>query len=239
MKLKAIRKTEEEVSLKITGATLLSIEEAEALPNYLRRYHNCWWWLQSPGYGSDHTAVVGSYGSVFGSGNYVCYDNGVVRPALKIKNSNLKIGDSIFFGDKEFEIISEELAFCKSDIGNHCFREKWKAKDANDYEKSDVKRFVDKWFEKAINEMERQTVMDKEKVCGELSDIAGCSDTGKVKIHNIDFDKGTVPLPFEIEISNPDGKKPGEVLIEVMVELIKGFISRYTVDRGDIIDEQL
>lgn len=66
----------------------------------------------------------------------------------------------------------------------------------------------------------------------------------KTKIQNIIFEENgmTVNLPFEVEIDNPDGKKTERVLLEIMVELIKGFISRYetnNTNRGDIIDGQL
>lgn len=154
MKLKAICEPEKEVNIEITGATLLSVEEAEALPNSLRVYCR-WWWLRSPGDDSILAASVHRDGSIDGFGGSVFYSGDAVRPALLISNlesSNLKIGDSIIFGNKEFEIISDSLAICKSDIGTHYFRKDWKAEDANDYEKSDVKKFIDEWFERAKNE---------------------------------------------------------------------------------------
>ena len=160
MKLKVVRKTEEEVNLKITGATLLSIEEAEALPYHLRRY-TTWWWLRSPGTKLNYASYVNASGYInFNNyGEYVASEtnNGqfvedsemVVRPALQIENlksTGLKVGDSIFFDDKEFEVISDTLALCKTDIGVCYFRKDDEAGDANDYEKSDVKKFVDEWF---------------------------------------------------------------------------------------------
>ena len=46
-----------------------------------------WWWLRSPGYGSDHAAGVGIIGYVFvgGDGLGVHYYDGGVRPALWLK----------------------------------------------------------------------------------------------------------------------------------------------------------
>lgn len=151
MKLKVLRKIEDKINLEITGATLLSIEEAEALPNHVRAYTN-WWWLRSPGYHSYLAAYVSDSGGVFTFGSNVNHSAGAVRPALKIKNfksSGLKIGDSIFFDNKEFEIISDGLAFCKTNIGVYCFRSDYNAKDANNYKKSDIKIFVDVWFKDA------------------------------------------------------------------------------------------
>ena len=153
MKLKVIRKTEEKVDLKITGATLLSIEEAEALPNYLCRYNN-WWWLRSPGVELNCASYVNASGYInFNShGEFVDDSETSIRPALKIENlesTGLKVGDSIFFDDKEFEVISDTLAFCNTDIGKHCFRDDEEAERANDYETSDVKKFIDGWFKRA------------------------------------------------------------------------------------------
>lgn len=149
MKLRTIRKTEEEVDIEITGATLLPIEDAGVMPDHL------WRWLRSPADGPGIASIVSYDGCVFHVGFIVDHlrDN-AVRPALKIENlksTNLKIGDSIFFGGKEFEIISDSLAFCKTDIGEPCPRKDC-AKCANKYERSDIKKFIDDWFENVIRE---------------------------------------------------------------------------------------
>ena len=101
-------------NLKITGATLLSIEEAENLLTMEDRKYHCWWWLRSPGNLSDYAALVHRVGDVsyFGYGVYdVDY---CVRPALQISNlqsSNLLIGDVFEVGDYKFKVISKDLAF--------------------------------------------------------------------------------------------------------------------------------
>lgn len=131
--------------LEIRGATLLSTDEARKLPLRLRKY-NDWWWLRSRGSYGSHAAFVYTNGLVNDYGSFANYDN-AVRPALQLKNlesSDLKIGDVFKFGGKEFEIISDTLAFCTTDIGKHRF-------DAhrNNYKRSEIKRYVDAWFEKA------------------------------------------------------------------------------------------
>ena len=150
MKIEKITTVPEEI--EITGATLLSIEEAEALPLRLRKYNN-WWWLRSPVYNKCRAAYVYNNGHVGGSGSVDNFDY-VVRPALKITDlsSNLKVGDVFIFGEKKFEIVADSFAFCIEDIGTRCFRKDWRAEDANDYEKSDVKKYVDAWFAGASNE---------------------------------------------------------------------------------------
>lgn len=139
--------TTEDVDLDIVGATLLSIEEAEKLPIELCKYDN-WWWLRS--HGTDSNAAFVYYdGTPRRNGDFVEHRDNVVRPALQIENmqsSNLQIGDTFDFGGKSFKIISNTLAFCLTDIGEHCFRADYRASDSNDYEKSDVKKYVDDWF---------------------------------------------------------------------------------------------
>lgn len=134
---------------KVIGATLLSIEEAEKLPQHLRVYP-CWWWLRSPGTHQDYAARVNYDGSICYYGNYVNDINFCVRPALKLKSSNLEIGDKFEIGGIEFEVISDNLAFCMRDIGRCAFREDWEAQDANAYETSDVRQFVEEWFKSAV-----------------------------------------------------------------------------------------
>ena len=149
-----------DTDIEIIGATLLSTEEAEKLPERLRKYSN-WWWLRSKGYGS-HATYVDRGGSVNYHGDAVIYGNNCVRPALKISNlesANFKIGDTFEFGGKQFEVISNDMAFCKNDIGVYVFRVNYNvygyivdydAPDANDYEISNVKKFVDDWFNTAL-----------------------------------------------------------------------------------------
>ena len=140
------------------------------------KYNNepCWWWLRSPGGGggwvrdeflSDgyspeeidqmFAAYVNLVGSVRYVGYNVCNDIGCVRPALilsNLKSSNLKsieelgVGEHFEFGGYTFTVISNKYALCDEAIDEMAFREDYEAKDANVYEKSDVKKFLDNWF---------------------------------------------------------------------------------------------
>ena len=136
-------------NLKIHGATLLSVEEAKNLLTEEDCKYPCWWWLRSPGTSSDYAANVYGDGGVNFGGDRVDNDNNCVRPALKISNlesSNLLIGDVFEVGDYKFRVISEDLAWMhEQDIGLRRFDEK-----TNIYEQSEIKQFVDDWFEKEI-----------------------------------------------------------------------------------------
>lgn len=140
-------------NLKFEGATLLSVYEARTLLSEEGRKYPHWWWLRSHGIFRDLVAYVLYDGSILQAGGIVASE-GCVRPALKIspESSGYKIGDTFSFGGKRFRIISDNLAFCLEDIGFCCFREDYKAFNANVHDASDVKRFVDAWFEKAVRE---------------------------------------------------------------------------------------
>lgn len=134
-----------EKELEILGATLLSIEEVETLLTQEERKYKNWWWLRSPGIGSDHAAFVYDFGFVNTLGYHIDYTFGTVRPTLIIKlNSNFKIGDIFIFNNKKFKIISKEYAFCLEDIKKTYF-----SKYNNNYEKSNIKKYVDNWFKEA------------------------------------------------------------------------------------------
>lgn len=129
---------------KLAGITLLSLEEYQELePNI--SLLNRLWWLRSPGFDDISAAfVIGAYGFFNVIGFIVGLAFGV-RPALVLESSNLQVGDNFEFGNHTFTVISEKYALCNDSIGDHCFREDWKAKDANDYEKSDVKKYIESW----------------------------------------------------------------------------------------------
>ena len=138
--------------MEITGATLLSKEEYEASKDNIPPFDN-WWWLRSPSiydkYYNQAVCVDGDYGNLIDSGENVALGEIGVRPALCISNlssSNLQIGDKFEFGDRNFTIISDKYALCDESIGECVFRMDWTAEDANDYEASDVKKYIDDWF---------------------------------------------------------------------------------------------
>lgn len=141
-----------ENGLGIAGATLLTIEEAEKLPKKTRAIGE-WWWLRSPGDYRRRVVTVCSDGFVYY--DEICADIVCdVRPALVVLNPEsveFNIGDRFRFGENEFEIISEDRALCTESIGKCAFREEQKARDANRYETSDVKKFVDKWYQNVIS----------------------------------------------------------------------------------------
>lgn len=135
-------------SLVIVGITILSKEEYDLYKDAIPLFNN-YWWLRSPGSSSPYACIVYDYGARDGN-DYDVVDNGenAVRPALiiNLESSNLNIGDEFTFADRDWTVISDALAICNSDIGTCPFRDYWAASDANVYEKSDLKRYVEDWF---------------------------------------------------------------------------------------------
>ena len=147
MKIKWVKKGNENIDLKIDEITLLSKEEYIKLKDVIPIFRGCWW-LRSPGDRGDVAAFVyGEYGSVFEAGCRVTEVFGV-RPALQIKNLsslNLKIGDKASLFGRQWTVISDSLVLCDAVIGETCFRKDDSAPDANDYEHSDIKQWLENW----------------------------------------------------------------------------------------------
>lgn len=137
-----------DIDVEITGITLLSAEEYKMFRRYIPQI-NTFWWLRSPGSDCGFAARVRPDGSVddFGGIVFFIYP---VRPALLLKAENLLIGDEFIFGGKKWVYLNNGLAIAKELFDDILpFRENWQAENANDYEASDVKVFLDEWLKEA------------------------------------------------------------------------------------------
>lgn len=126
----------------IESIYLLSIQQAEKLPRYILAIGDSWW-LRSPGTFCG-AVEVDENGNVNYFGLKVDYNRGGVRPALKIENLdllNLEIGETVkALGLMAQYIGDNSVLFCES-IAEHRFDSK-----SNDYEISEVKRFIEEWL---------------------------------------------------------------------------------------------
>ena len=165
----------------IKGITLLSVAEAEALPQSVRAYSD-WWWLRSPGGSSRSATCVGCYGSVFSYGYYVDSRYGAVRPALllNLKSLNfksIKNGDIIEVFNKEWYYQDGLALLMDKPLTAMAFRKNWKAEGANDYEKSDVKKYLDNWLKNALSgDYNYAIIADADNDSGFSDDKGGESD---------------------------------------------------------------
>lgn len=139
-------KTRNVSDIEITGITLLSTEEAENIPRELRSMHD-FWWLRSPGCFEGNAAIVKYDGLISLDGYYVDRNRYGVRPALIFdpESSDLKLKDEFRMAGYNWTVITENMALCNGIIAYKPFREDWQAKDANNYEKSDIKTYLENW----------------------------------------------------------------------------------------------
>ena len=124
---------------------LLSIDEYEKYKNRISIIH-CWWWLRSPGADVDRTACVYYDGYISNYGNCVLDDIHAVRPAIRISNldfSNLKIGDRFVKYDFPWIKIDDDMAIAEVPIAFKRFDE-----NSNDYNNSEIRRFLLNWAER-------------------------------------------------------------------------------------------
>ncbi|MBR6271392.1 MAG: hypothetical protein IKR26_04490 [Lachnospiraceae bacterium] len=142
--MKAYEFIKREIDVNIEGITLLSIEEAEELPQTVRVCEESWW-LRTPGDGSDCAAVVRSGGSVdyIGYDVYDCF--AAVRPALKIANIKAyrPYEDKLEVFRINWIYIGDNLWLAEEPIFHSEFDE-----ESNNYEKSEIKKELEDWLKK-------------------------------------------------------------------------------------------
>ena len=137
--------------IKFTGATLLSVEEYETYKDNIASLDD-WWWLRSSGSEAGYVADVYDSGDSYMLGSNICSSDIAVRPAITFDHdkSKLLIGDKVLIDNVTFTVIADGIMLANEAIGMHCFRKDWNAPDANDYEASDIKNYVDEWFKRNL-----------------------------------------------------------------------------------------
>lgn len=134
--------------LNLNEATLISIMDYECCKDIVPVIGNKWW--------------LSSKGSCPGCADFVYYDGRSddyggnvtscdfsVRPALKYTSFRLKKGDRVILGELTFTVICCDMMLCDTEIGKSCFSTD-KTNHRNEYEISDVKKVVQKWFKEKI-----------------------------------------------------------------------------------------
>ena len=182
-------------ALHITGATLLSIEEAREVDEDVLKADQDWWLRSRGTYVYFAACVDGDLGYVYDLGRNVDRSLGV-RPALQLENlksSIYQIGDTLSFGDHSFAIISEKYALCDEIIEKRPFRNDHNK--GNDYGTSDIKVFVDNWFDRTKEleaERAREDNLNKARqVWDELTDVPMDPETECIESDWKQFPAGT------------------------------------------------
>lgn len=156
--------------------TLLTTEEVEKLPIRIRicktpkefcgyeLYGKCWWWLRSPGSLSGSATDVDSGGYVSSRGNFVDDDCGGVRPALQNLTFN-EIEEMLKTKKGYIKLLGTKWIDVSGYLGYACLLKKKCLKrthrfddESNDYEVSEIKKFIEKWFNKKMGNDERTSI---------------------------------------------------------------------------------
>ena len=149
MKIQKHIVTKQDMEIDVSGVTLLSVDEYNENLDLIP-LHDDLWWLRSSF--SDH----GHYaGCVHDDGvvDYYDVDNDGVgaSPALILnpESSHLNPGDKFDMAGVTWTMLNGNLAQCDEIVGNCPFRREWRANDANVYEASDVRKWVENWAREA------------------------------------------------------------------------------------------
>lgn len=148
----------------IKEITLLSKEEAEKfLTKSDRAKYGCCWWTRSA---MDNTLLTkkdrvkyhcyrSSHDSVWGINfdgefrEYTPFMTDYVIPALRITNLSelgLNKGDNVRIGRESWTVISPDLVLCDRNVGGLVpFRKKYTGREHNNYDRSYVKKWLEKW----------------------------------------------------------------------------------------------
>ena len=134
----------EDIVVPFYGIRLLSEQE---YITYSRKINEIdyWWWLSSP----DSNKIFAACVCIDGHNSYMCVNrkNGAVRPVLIGRFCKLKQGDEFELAGYTWTVLNDELALCNDVIGYTCFRKDLVADDANEYDASDVKKWLYDWAE--------------------------------------------------------------------------------------------
>lgn len=170
--MKATQIIRKDINLNITGITLLSKDEAKKIPKSLLADRG-YWWLRTPAASLDMVLAVDAKGQIGTDGYYVDNPDGPnyikIRPAIIISNLNeLKLirGSEIEFAGHKWTVISDNMALCNDTIEDErdrkafrkCTRvssdqtyfcdgtrKRYPIGELNDYESSDVKKYIEEW----------------------------------------------------------------------------------------------
>ena len=112
--------------------TLLTKEEYKRYKNRIPLVH-CWWRLRSSSNGQTLVAVV-SYGGGVNDGDYA------VRPALKLEDINLTVGERFIALGNRWVVIDDHVAISEDVITHRRFD-----CESNDWETSELKVWLEYW----------------------------------------------------------------------------------------------
>lgn len=158
-----------DVEINITGIRLISRKECEECRDFVPKTPGMTWWLST-------TSFIHEFYCGFVQDDNPYYlspsDYRGVRPALiyeTISDKKLRKTEKINAADYSWTVIADGLALCDEFIGATYFRKDVTAEDYYRYDKSDVKKWLEKWFDKNIELNIKQLYLKTDKGYFDLS----------------------------------------------------------------------
>ena len=141
------------MNIKVLGATLLSKEEYNANSDIIKElWQGVTWWTRSKGWeGDDYACIVST--SLHDRGDVVDREF-AVRPAIELDFRRLSKGTKVSYAGETFTVLEDGLALCDGLVRMMAFRADRSAPNANEYESSDIKNWVEAWFSRNGDEAE-------------------------------------------------------------------------------------
>ena len=104
-----------------------------------------WFWLKDASKEASGLVAAVYYGAIvdFYDVDYVFS----VIPCLILNDSTLPLGTKITYAGEIFTVLRNRIAFCDKAIAKMPFNRDYLALKPNDYLSSDVKLWIDKWFD--------------------------------------------------------------------------------------------
>ena len=140
--------------MKILECKLLSFEEADKVDKELRKTDRSWW-LRSPGASDDRAMFVyGASGFVSDIGYFVSEKFGV-RPGLYLESYE---GKSFELAGHNWINVFDNVYLCEDFVGISAFNNS--PKESNDYEESDINKYLKNWAKLIVKFSEMQETTD-------------------------------------------------------------------------------
>lgn len=148
---KKIIQSKVNTELDVQEIKLLSYDEWRECEDIIPIFDTPWWLSTSLSTNSAGGVTTNGYFSI----NYAYHCAFGVRPVLRIlnlKDCNLNKGEMVELFRYKWTVISDTFVLCDTIVGEYPFRSDYWAPDACDYNAADVKKFVEKWFERKVED---------------------------------------------------------------------------------------
>lgn len=146
-KARGIRRKITMTKIDVKDITLLTLAEYEAYKEYIPRSFDGAWWLRTPAkkpkYAKKPHMCVVDWTLV---DTRPIAESCGVRPAMVFEADQIEVGDNFELLDWGWTVIADGLAICDQVVYNSAFQGVWNEADADCYETSHVKNYLDRWL---------------------------------------------------------------------------------------------